>query len=353
MTRGFAALVLMALVWFSLAIAVRAEATTALSWVRQPGAEPCIAAAELAQRVERLIGPVLTSASRARLSIEGRIAPRVAMPGFAVVIVTSEPDGRILGQRELSSAESDCHLLDERLAFVIAIAIDPDAALAELPAEFSADNEPGKELLADLRAHPPRLASSAALSPARHERAERQAVPRRVRAPSLGFVAAFGPALAAGMLPAASLGLGLELGFATGSWLQLLRGGFWLPQSRALTSDQSVELSGLRLAIASCPELWAARSWRLAACASAVALRLAAQPIGFAGTSRDLWFLGPGLDARLARKLGGGLWAVLSIGAESMWPRSRVVYYAGGVPRLVHDLGPLTGFARVSVEMRF
>src|SRR5262245_50490366 len=118
-----------------LAHSVHAHAKTALSFVREPGAEHCIAALELGQRVEHVVGPVLVSAADAELSVEGRIA-RTA-EGFSASIVIADREGRILGRRELQTRQAECRLLDDQLVFVIAVAIDPDAALVELPADLS------------------------------------------------------------------------------------------------------------------------------------------------------------------------------------------------------------------------
>ena len=52
----------------------QAHAKAALSFVREPGAERCIAALELGQRIEDVVGPVLASASEAQLSIESSIS---------------------------------------------------------------------------------------------------------------------------------------------------------------------------------------------------------------------------------------------------------------------------------------
>ena len=50
-----------------------AQSKSALSWVREPGAESCIGTVELGQRVERLVGPMLVSAPEGQVSVEGRI----------------------------------------------------------------------------------------------------------------------------------------------------------------------------------------------------------------------------------------------------------------------------------------
>lgn len=108
--------------------------TSSLSWVRLPGAESCISTRALAEAVEaRLRRPVIISAAQADLSIEGRISPLES--GFRAVVVVSSPDGAVLGERTIDQEVDDCRVLDERLALVIAVMIDPEAALAPDPEE--------------------------------------------------------------------------------------------------------------------------------------------------------------------------------------------------------------------------
>src|SRR5689334_13052526 len=54
-----------------------APRTSALSWVRGPGAESCLGVRTLAQAVERILSrPVFVPASRADLSVEARVDRR-------------------------------------------------------------------------------------------------------------------------------------------------------------------------------------------------------------------------------------------------------------------------------------
>lgn len=97
---------------------------TALSWTRLPGAEACVDAPSLARDVEARIGAVLVTPSHAELSIEGRISPRPG-GGWRAVVAISKAGGPIASQRTLETRSADCHLLDNPLALVIALLIDP------------------------------------------------------------------------------------------------------------------------------------------------------------------------------------------------------------------------------------
>ncbi len=129
--------------------------TTSLSWVREPGAESCISTRALARLVERLIGrSVFVSASQADVSVEAQVKRFQNPPLWRIRIVVSDSGGAILGTRELESAEPDCAALDEQLALVIAVTIDPEEASTWLPrlleqAELP-ENDPAILLLREL-----------------------------------------------------------------------------------------------------------------------------------------------------------------------------------------------------------
>jgi hypothetical protein len=107
--------------------------TSSLSWVRLPGAESCIATQDLARRVEARLGrSVFVSASQADVSVEGHVEPAQSHArGYRASLTLRDAHGVTLGTRDLSRDDSSCDALGEPLALVIAIMIDPDAALAK------------------------------------------------------------------------------------------------------------------------------------------------------------------------------------------------------------------------------
>ncbi len=114
-----------------------APVTSSLSWVRLPGAEACIGSRALAVAVERrLQHEVFVPASRAAIAVEGRVEPvTTGGKGFRAVILVSDEAGVPQGSREILGASSDCAAMNDDLALVIAVMIDPEAALApRLPA---------------------------------------------------------------------------------------------------------------------------------------------------------------------------------------------------------------------------
>jgi hypothetical protein len=100
------------------------EHGVALNWIRLPGAQGCIAAAELSERVERrLERPVFVVDGVALLSVDGAVQPLAT--GFGVRLALSDRAGRVLGERTLQSADLDCRKLDEALVLVIAVMLYP------------------------------------------------------------------------------------------------------------------------------------------------------------------------------------------------------------------------------------
>ncbi len=107
--------------------------TSSLSWLRMPGADACVATQPLARAVEERLGrAVFVSAAQADVSVEGRIDKR-PRGGWHAVITLRDSGGTTLGTRELERPDVSCDAMTEPLALVIAVMIDPDAALRPKP----------------------------------------------------------------------------------------------------------------------------------------------------------------------------------------------------------------------------
>jgi hypothetical protein len=94
-----------------------------------PGADSCIATQHLARAVEERLGrETFVSAAQADLSVEGRIEKK-PKGGWRAVITMRDPKGALLGTREVERDEPSCDAMSEPLALIIAVMIDPDAAM--------------------------------------------------------------------------------------------------------------------------------------------------------------------------------------------------------------------------------
>lgn len=114
----------------AISTAARAEngpRAASLSWVRRPGAESCPGPAAVANAVESRLGArVLVPSSSPDLAVEAYVEPSPPI-GYRVVLAVSDPEGHVIGHRELTSTEVDCTPIAESAELAIALMIDPEA----------------------------------------------------------------------------------------------------------------------------------------------------------------------------------------------------------------------------------
>jgi hypothetical protein len=201
----------------------------ALNWVRLPGAEGCLSAAALAERVELRVGRMLfVTAGEAGLFVDGYVEPAPAGAGFVVALSLSQPDGKVLGRRELRFPDADCAAIDDPVALVIAVTLYPNTGLLE---EGVPLDPATSERLADLFGNEPLDPEPASLPPA-PAHVQPHPTPRRVPldvssggAPSVAHSEPWRFALVA----AASAAAGQLPNIAPGATLQAtaVAPGFW------------------------------------------------------------------------------------------------------------------------------
>ena len=290
------------------------------SWVRLPGAESCIAQAELAANVEARIGrPVFVRPSGALVLIEGRIAPDAA--GFEAVIAVSDPDGRLYGERELALAGADCRALDDMVALVIAVTLRGSASGIPLPQEVSAQlealfgDEPSTLDPSTLPASPPAAVSS---EPGRDQPVRASAAtPTQRERPVLGAGFDAGMTVATGLQPFGTLAPSARL---YGSYRDLLAlvfaGGLGIAQQDAVEDKRGTfELRLWYVAASGCVLPGAVLGGTLELCARFAVGRVHADTDGFEtnGEDEQYWSeLGPEVSVRTP--LAGPLYARLGLG---------------------------------------
>jgi len=312
-----ARVLLIALCSSSSAAPARAEpapsAGPSFSWVRLPGAESCIAQADLAARIEALMRrAVFVRPADALILVEGRIAPSPD-GGFEAVIAVSDPAGKQFGERVLPMASGACRALDDMVALVIAVTLRGSASGVPLPREISAQLE---ALFGDEPSTlDPSTLPARAPEPQRAEPADQPGrVPARSESPPQQALFAFGldvgMAVATGLQPNGTLGPAARLRVA---WRDLIvvsaGGGLGVLQEETVYDptpmamlDGVLELRLWYAALSGC--IVAARPFGggLELCARFAIGELRSKATGFEGFERSLpqlWSeLGPELNMR-------------------------------------------------------
>jgi hypothetical protein len=297
-----------------------------LEWVRLEGAGNCIDAAALEARVKRRLGsdPFNPQASR---SIEG-VARRSGDGWHAQIAVRAHPSDANPPLRELESTAADCESLSNAVVLAVALAIDPTAAFSDATARPAAAPQPVGQ--------PKPPGPEPTTEPA-----------------ALGLAGRADSSLAAqaGLLPKASLGVGLgasavltrgfELGLRAQQFPEVEVGG---------DPSYAVGLAALTL------ELCA-----VARPAKAIALRACAGPsLGFlhAAVLRGERTQ-PGERAALAAELGLDAAFALSqrvavvLGARAVAPVTRYRFILEGATSPLFTQSAIAGIAQLGLELRF
>ena len=97
------------------------------------GAEACVSQPALEARLEARLGRAVFADRDAEASVEGVLERSDRSPRWRATFVVSGPDGSERGRRDLSSDAEDCGAVQEALALVLTVMIDPSAALAPEP----------------------------------------------------------------------------------------------------------------------------------------------------------------------------------------------------------------------------
>jgi hypothetical protein len=313
-----------------MAFAARAAEPVRLEWVRLEGAGSCIDVAQLEARVKRRLRsePFDPRASR---SIEG-VVRRTGQVWRAEIAVRARPDELNPPLRKLESAAGDCTSLSNAVVLAVALAVDPAAAFSDAEAK----TPPPAAVAA-----PPAPPSEAPSPPAPLATSE---APLAGRA-DLTLVGQLG------LLPQASLGVGLGAAMALAPKLEL---GF---RARAFPE---VEVGGdpayaVGLAALTLDLCWLARP------AQVIDVRACAGPsVGLlhaavlAGDRTQ-----PGQRASLAAELGLDAAFALTrtftfeIGARAAVPLTRYRFTLDGSDEALFVQSVVAGMAHVGLGLHF
>jgi hypothetical protein len=293
-----------------------APRTSSLSWVRLPGAEGCVATQLLARAAEQRLGrSVFVSAAQADVSVEGRIEPGRTKKGFRATITLRDAKGAVLGTRELARPEPSCDAMTEPLALVIAVMIDPDAALGPKP-------PPSPPVPVPVPALPLPPAPAPPPPPPPPPRAPKPADPWLFEG-SAAFVTALG------LQPQPSLGVGVNAILEPPRFVPLEGFGAIFFDSTAsgdngstMTLDVAYVGSGL------CPLRWRGQALHLFACVESHVGLTRARSSGFASSPTEAFrpTVDSALSGRATLRIGGPFALRAGVAAVLPWLRYRYTY---------------------------
>ncbi|HKP62872.1 MAG TPA: hypothetical protein VJV78_39325 [Polyangiales bacterium] len=274
-------------------IAARAHAAVAppvpgINWVRLEGAEQCLSAPVLAQRVGDHVRALRFGAvDEAELFVDGWVRP-AAQGGWDVHLEVSGPSGQVFGRRDMHFDGERCAVIDQGVALVIAVTLYPEIGFADAGIPLDSRTEGSLDALFGAEPNEPdpeALPTSAPLeptpAPTRSQRtALEDASPAEPRSWNLGVdVTGFA---ALGQLPGLSFGLATHVQLRVlGVWpIELGARVYTERNAYAVAPDKGESSFQLLLAsLATCPWSWLDA---FSVCGGLEAGRLRALPSGFA-----------------------------------------------------------------------
>jgi hypothetical protein len=317
----------------------RSGRTSALSWVRQPGAEGCIGAPALAAAVEeRLRRRVFVPPSDAEVSVEGSIAPVAGKRAFHATFRVADREGRVLGTRELEKPAATCELLADDLAFVVSVLIDPEAALGGAPAP-----EPAPEPVpAPAPAGPEPL-------PPPNERPSPETPPRPWR-----WLAGVDFGGAGGLVPDVGWVVGAGAIVTPPRWPGLrLRGSSFLPSSHPIENGARADVSLVMGELGVCPLELRSAPFGATACLGGLLGELSARGQGFSDSRGTSALLGAASVAIVA-ELDLGSVLALTLAPSVVVPLSRATLAydtAAGTRQTFYETGSIAASLSVGVAV--
>jgi hypothetical protein len=244
----------------------------------------------------------------------------------------SDAEGQILGRRAMRAPWNDCRLLDDQLALIIALAIDPgeDVPWDAGPGFGPAQAEGAAQLGAPLETGAPRADDAAA-----------QVSPRSPPAPTrpayhLGF------AMGYGQVPGP--GAGVVLGVR--EWPQalplVLEATLWMPSTPGLAETAgAIRYWHADVGAQACPLRTGGSDVSLDLCAGMRVAMTTARARGFrdnVGATR--WDVAPAVSFRFHWWITERLGLAIDLGAAVPLPRHTFVYLDGGAQEHTAFRGP-------------
>lgn len=263
--------------------------------------------------------PVFVERGAAAVVIDARVAPRDG--GWVVEIVVRDAGGAELGARELVEPSASCRDLDETVALVVALIVDPEGGGRRAPAPPPQPPPPP--------------------------------TPRPPSRPWAAGVELRGLA-AWGLLPGAAVGasLAVTLEGPRGPPV-VLRASLWR-EDEARNADGAVDIRLVTGGLLVCPARWRRGRATFDACGGGELARLAARGAGFDRSERATLFgayavVEPRVAIRLGRRVTAGA------GAAAWIPvvRPALTYDQAGTPMVLYRAAAVAVVVQAGVGLHF
>lgn len=309
-----------------------------LRWSRGQGAESCPDQDELARRVTSRLGfdPFTAAASR---SIEGYV--EVQGRAWVAHLALRDPSGRWSAERTVPAEADDCVALADAVTLVIALSIDPDAALRPVP---SASSSP------PLAAPAPPVVSST--PPVVSSAPPVVSAPSASSAPPSGAVPvtmALRAVAQTGLVPAgpgASVRGTIDLGERLGASV----GALWLSEQRNDQGEAGFGLTALTLGL--CGRAGERASWQIRGCGGWMGGAVHAVVYQKIPTHPgERWWTAGWAGVALERRVVGPL--VVEVGGELVVPLTRYRFVVSGQPEPAFQQASLGGMLFLGVGLSF
>ncbi len=323
-----------------------------LSWVRLAGAEGCPGAAAIRAEVVRRIGKDIGSPGDGKVieavveRLEGRWSVRIATSGC----------GAERTVRELTSDAPTCEPLASAAVLVIALTVDPGAALSP-PRGNKTDSiqapVPGAPAPAPPPAPPPPGATAKPPHSSAPERAPPPPEARIAPPPGIETRVTWRGLLAMGLLPGVAPGLAWSAEWRIPPWIVLSSGLFHLPEQPA--PDPTFAFGMTAGWVGLCGDLLRFSRITVAPCARFLAGSIHAvvrthPTIVGTGPGQRAW-AGASAGARLGVRIAGPVQA--EVGADLIVPITRHAFVLRGEPEPVFLQPPVTGAIYLGVGVAF
>ncbi len=311
-----------------------APRTSTLSWVRLPGAEGCIGSRALAVAVEhRLRREVFVPPSRAAVAVEGRVER--TPDGFRAVITVSNEAGVPLGSREIRSKGSRCGAMDDDLVLVIAVMIDPEAALA--PPRPAAPPLPPWPPPRPAQPLPPTAQPAACPAP-----------------PSWQVSLQAGGVAVLGLLPRVAGGVLIRSHIEPPRFWGFEVGGVLFPAVQATQGTAGASFQLAEAFLSTCPLTLHAFGAALSACAGVQAGAIHATGFGFSGASaEEQGLFNVAVEGRVRRRIVGPLVAGAGLGLVVPTLRTRFSIPSTAADQVLFTMAPVAGALNLSLGVEF